>query len=58
MVSKLLDSAIANAQQKNKDVDLDSLYVKTAFADKAPDIIAWCAGARARWVAPRRSRRA
>jgi large subunit ribosomal protein L22 len=37
LVSKLLDSAIANAQQKNKDVDLDNLYIKLAFADKAPD---------------------
>jgi large subunit ribosomal protein L22 len=37
MVAKLLDSAIANAQQKDKDVDLDKLYVKVAFADKAPD---------------------
>ena len=37
LVAKLLDSAIANAQQKDKDVDLDSLYVKLAFADKAPD---------------------
>jgi large subunit ribosomal protein L22 len=37
MVAKLLDSAIANAQQKNKEVDLDSLYIKLAFADKAPD---------------------
>jgi len=37
MVAKLLDSAIANAQQKDKDVDLDKLYIKVAFADKAPD---------------------
>jgi large subunit ribosomal protein L22 len=37
LVVKLLDSAIANAQQKNKDVDLDNLYIKLAFADKAPD---------------------
>ena len=37
LVSKLLDSAIANAQQKNKDVDLDNLFIKLAFADKAPD---------------------
>lgn len=37
MVSKLLDSAIANAQQKNAGVDLDNLYIKLAFADKAPD---------------------
>ena len=37
LVAKLLDSAIANAQQHQKDVDLDSLYIKLAFADKAPD---------------------
>jgi len=37
LVAKLLDSAIANAQQKDKDVDLDNLYIKLAFADKAPD---------------------
>lgn len=37
LVSKLLDSAIANAQQQNKEVDLDNLYIKLAFADKAPD---------------------
>lgn len=37
VVSKLLDSAIANAQQKKDDVDLDNLYIKLAFADKAPD---------------------
>jgi large subunit ribosomal protein L22 len=37
LVAKLLDSAIANAQQKNESVDLDNLYIKLAFADKAPD---------------------
>ena len=37
LVAKLLDSAIANAQQKNEGVDLDNLYIKLAFADKAPD---------------------
>jgi large subunit ribosomal protein L22 len=37
LIVKLLDSAIANAQQKDKDVDLDSLFIKVAFADKAPD---------------------
>jgi len=37
LVMKLLDSAIANAQQKDKEVDLDNLYIKLAFADKAPD---------------------
>jgi large subunit ribosomal protein L22 len=37
IVAKLIDSAIANAQQKEDDVDLDSLYVKACWADKAPD---------------------
>ena len=37
IVAKLLDSAIANAQQKDENVDLDALYIKLAFADKAPD---------------------
>lgn len=37
MVAKLLDSAIANAHQKDEAVDLDALYIKTAYADKAPN---------------------
>jgi len=37
MVAKLLESAIANAQQKDESVDLDALFIRTAFADKAPD---------------------
>jgi large subunit ribosomal protein L22 len=37
IVAKLIDSAIANAQQKNENVDLDALVVKAAWADKAPD---------------------
>lgn len=37
LVAKVIDSAIANARQKSEEVDLDNLYVKTAFADKAPD---------------------
>ena len=37
LVSKLLGSAISNAQRKKDGVDLDRLYVKTAFADKAAD---------------------
>ena len=37
LIAKLLDSAIANAQQKDEDVDLDKLYIKLAYADKAPD---------------------
>ena len=37
LLSKLISSAISNAQQKKQDVNLDRLYVKTAFADEAPD---------------------
>lgn len=37
IVAKLLESAIANAQDQNDDVDIDALFVKTIFADKAPD---------------------
>jgi len=37
MVAKLIDSAIANAQQKDEKIDLDALFVKACWADKAPD---------------------
>ena len=37
IVAKLLDSAIASARQKDSNVDLDAMVVKTAFVDKAPD---------------------
>ncbi len=37
IVSKIIDSAIANAQQQDENVDLDNLVIKTAFVDKAPD---------------------
>lgn len=37
IVGKLLDSAIANVQQKDPNVDLDRLVIKTVFCDKAPD---------------------
>lgn len=37
LVSKLLDSAIANAQQADEGVNLDDLYIRLAYADKAPD---------------------
>ena len=37
LVGKLLGSAISNVQRKDEKVDLDRLYVKTAFADEAPD---------------------
>ncbi len=37
LVAKLIDSAIANAQQKDESVDLDELVIKACWADKAPD---------------------
>ena len=37
MVSKLIESAISNAQQKDEALDLDRLYIKLAYVDKAPD---------------------
>jgi large subunit ribosomal protein L22 len=37
IVAKVIDSAIANARQKDESVDLDKLVVETAFADMAPD---------------------
>ena len=37
IVAKCIGSAIANAKQKNEDLNLDDLIVKTAFADMAPN---------------------
>ena len=37
MVAKIIDSAIANARQQDEAVNLDALFIKTAFVDKAPD---------------------
>jgi len=37
IVAKLIDSAIANARDRDANVDIDTLFVKTAFADKAPN---------------------
>ena len=37
IVAKVLGSAIANAKQKNEEINLDDLFVKTAFADMAPN---------------------
>ena len=35
-IGRLLDSAVANAHQKRQDLDVDRLYVKTAFVDGGP----------------------
>ncbi len=37
IVSSLIDTAIANARQQDENVDLDALYVKLAYVDKAPN---------------------
>ncbi|HEX9428024.1 MAG TPA: 50S ribosomal protein L22 [Candidatus Polarisedimenticolia bacterium] len=41
-VARLLDSAVANAQQKRQDLDVDQLYVKTAFVDGGPSLKRMC----------------
>ncbi len=35
-VMKLLQSAIANARQRTTKLDVDKLFIKTAFVDKGP----------------------
>jgi len=35
-VEKLLKSAMANAEQKNTQVDIDKLKIKTVFVDNGP----------------------
>ncbi len=35
-VEKVLRSAIANAENKNEAIDVDSLYISRAFVDKGP----------------------
>lgn len=37
LVKKLIESAVANARTQQPGVDLDSLFVETAFVDKAPN---------------------
>ncbi len=51
MVSKILDSAIANAQVKFPNIDVDNLYVSSAVVDKAPYLKRYRAAPRGRGVA-------
>ena len=37
IVKKLIASAVANAKQKNPSLDVDTLYVSKASADKGPN---------------------
>ncbi|MCJ7682793.1 MAG: 50S ribosomal protein L22 [Desulfobacteraceae bacterium] len=40
ILKKLLDSAVANAQQ-NADMDVDSLYIAKVYADAGPTLKRW-----------------
>lgn len=37
MLKKIIESAVANAKVSSPGVDVDSLFVETAFVDKAPN---------------------
>jgi large subunit ribosomal protein L22 len=36
MLLKLVESAVANAEQSDNDVDIDDLYIETVFVDAGP----------------------
>ena len=48
--TKVLDSAIANAQVKHPNIDVDRLYVSEIFVDKAPYLKRFRAAPRGRGV--------
>ena len=50
IVTKVLDSAIANAQVKYPNVDVDKLYVSEAYVDEAPTLKRFRAAPRGRGV--------
>ena len=50
MIAKVLDSAIANAQVKNPNIDVDQLFVSRIFVDKAPYLKRFRAAPRGRGV--------
>ena len=37
IIKKLIESAVANAKTQSPSVDVDALFVETAFVDKAPN---------------------
>lgn len=37
IIKKLIESAVANAEDKQV-IDVDNLYIKTIYVDKAPDL--------------------
>ena len=50
IVNRVLDSAIANAQVKYPNIDVDRLYVSEAYVDKAPYLKRYRAAPRGRGV--------
>ena len=50
IVSKVLNSAIANAQVKFPNLDVDNLYISRIFADEAPSLKRFRAVPRGRGV--------
>lgn len=50
LVSRVLDSAIANAQVKFPNIDVDRLFVSGAYVDKAPYLKRFRAAPRGRGV--------
>jgi large subunit ribosomal protein L22 len=50
MIAKVLNSAIANAQVKFPNIDVDNLFVSRVFADKAPYLKRFRAAPRGRGV--------
>ncbi len=50
LVTKVLDSAIANAQVKFPNIDVDKLFVSHAYVDKAPYLKRFRAAPRGRGV--------
>jgi len=49
-ITKVLDSAIANAQVKHPNIDVDRLYVSRIFVDEAPYLKRFRAAPRGRGV--------
>ncbi len=41
IVEKVLRSAIANAQQKTPDIDVDNLYISRIFVNQGPQMKRW-----------------
>jgi len=48
IVAKALRSAVANAEDRNTNVDVDRLFVKRAFVDEAPTWMRWSPRAQGR----------